>query len=253
MDALDIPDNVTSTVIDRPAPVDLITNSAASWDRLMGADFSNRWFFAGDSDASSRRAAVIDRLRTNLRQAGFQEVAGEEEAERSLVVGPAERWVFIGDSAGSTESADPDGFVSLSSALSTLGPVVDVLMSDSAAVHFHLHRQGRIADKFGNAAFPFNCFASEEEATPYRGRPELWADLLLSRDSVSALRSAWVQEWRAGEILAQTGRLLGWNPKLLWVGYTFDDEGIPMKYDEFLRYSGVELATFDEYHFKQAG
>ena len=183
---------------------------------------------------------------------GLQEVAGEDEAERSLVVGPAGRWLFIGDSTGSTEWADPHGFRALSSGLSTLGPVVDVLMSDSSAVHFHLYRQGRIVDSFGNAAFPFCRFASEEEAAPYRGKPELWADLLLSPESVCDLRSAWVQEWRAEEILAETGRFLGWDPKLLWVGYTFDDEGLPTKYDDFLRHSGVELAAFDEYHFQRA-
>jgi hypothetical protein len=219
----------------------------------MGADFRTRWFFAGDSDIANLRAAAVDRLRTGMLELGFQEVAREEEAERNLVVGPASRWVFIGDSAGSTEWVDPDGFEALSSALSTLGPVVDVLMSDSAAVHFHLHRQGRTVDRFGNAAFPFYRFASEEEAAPYRGKPELWADLLLSSDDVVALRSAWVQEWRAGEILAETSRLLGWDQRLLYVGYTFDDEGIPTKYDEFLRYSGVELAAFDEYHFKRPG
>jgi hypothetical protein len=217
----------------------------------MGVDFSSRWFFAGTSDAAGARSALVDRLRRALHQAGFQEVTREADAERGLVVGPAGRWVFTGDSAGSTEWADPDGFEALSLALSTLGPVVDVKMSDSAAVHFYLYRQGRLVDKFGNAAFPFDRFATEEEAAPYRGKPELWADLLLSPDTVGALRSVWVQEWRASEILAETGRLLGWGPELLWVGYTFDDEGIPTTYDDFLRHSGVEVEAFDEYHFKR--
>jgi hypothetical protein len=217
----------------------------------MGADFSSRWFFAGSSDPASARTAVVDHLRRALRQAGFREVAKKENAERSLVVGPAGRWVFTGDSAGSTEGADPDGFDALSRALSALGPVVDVKMSDSAAVHFCLYRQGRLVDKFGNAAFPFNRFATEEKAAQYRGRPELWVDLLLCPDTVPALRAVWVQEWRASEILADTGQLLGWDPELLWVGYTFDDEGIPTRYDDFLRHSRVELEAFSEYHFKR--
>jgi hypothetical protein len=185
-----------------------------------------------------------------MHQAGYLEVAREADAARSLVVGPAGRWLFTGDSAGSTEWADPDGFESISRALSSLGPVVDVQMSDSAAIHLSLYRQGQLVDRFGNAAFPFYDFATEAEAAPYRGRPELWVDLLLSPDTVGALRSAWVQEWQASAIMAETGQLLGWDPKLYWVGYTFDDEGIPTKYDDFLRYSGVELESFDEYHFK---
>ena len=48
-----------------------------------------------------------------------------------------------------------------------------------------------------------------------------------------------------------TSTLLGWDPRLLWTGYTFDDEGIPMKYDQFLG-GRMELAGFAEYHFKRA-
>jgi hypothetical protein len=217
----------------------------------MGADFSNRWLFVGDADAPAVRAALVACLSDALHQAGFQEVVKEDDADRSLVVGPAGRWVFIGDSAGSTEWVDTEGFDALSRVVSALGPVVDVKMSDSAAVHFSLYRLGRLVDTFGNAAFPFYRFANEDEAAPFRGRPELWAELLLAPDMVDRLRSAWVQEWQASEILAETGRLLGWDRELLWVGYTFDDEGIPTKYDEFLAHSGVHLEAFNEYHFKR--
>jgi hypothetical protein len=219
----------------------------------MGADFSNRWFFASDAVATEARAAVVGRLRDALQLAGFHEVVNEEGADHSLVVGPPGRWVFIGDSAGSTEEAAPADFDALSHALSTLGPVVAVKMSDTAAVHFYLYRRGRLIDKFGNAKFPFHRFASEQEATPYRGHPELWSDLLLSPDAVHALRSIWVQEWKANEILAETGRLLGWDPELSEVGYTYEDEGLPIKYDEFLRDSDVELGAFNEFHFKRLG
>jgi hypothetical protein len=217
---------------------------------LVGADFSSHWFFAGAADPASARTALVERICQALHQAGFEQVAREEDAKRSLVVGPPGRWIFIGDSAGSTEWVDSESFDSLSHAISALGPIVDVKMSDSAAIHFYLYQQGQLVDNFGNAAFPFYRFATEEESALYRGKPERWTDLLISKTTVDALRSAWVQEWRASEILWETARLLGWDPELLWVGYTFDDEGIPMKYDEFLRYSRVEIDGFDEYHFK---
>jgi hypothetical protein len=38
---------------------------------------------------------------------------------------------------------------------------------------------------------------------------------------------------------------------LKWVGYTFDDEGVPQRYDEFLTFAEVDFAAFGEYHFKQ--
>jgi hypothetical protein len=215
----------------------------------MGADFSSHRLFVGGSDANRCRDAVVAELRRYFRQEGLAEVADERDAERSIVVGPAGRWLFIGDTAGSTEWADPEGFAALSIALSTVAPVVDTRMSDDAAVHFYLHRRGRLEDRFGNAAFPFNRFADDDEAAPFRGQPELWADLLLDPGQVTALRAAWVQEWQAREILATTARLLGWDLGLLWVGYTYDDEGIPLKYDEFLRGSEVDLSGFEEFHF----
>ncbi len=219
----------------------------------MGADFSNRWLFKGDREAPVTCDHVARHLRYALSQAGYHEVAGEQDADRSLVVAPAGSWVFIGDSAGSTESADPEAFDPLSLAASALAPVVAVKMSDHAAVHFELYREGRLVDKFGNAAFPFYRFGSEREAGQYRGRPELWSDLLTPGAAIAALRSAWVQEWRAGEILGETGRLMGWEPELLWVGYTHDDEGIPTKYDEYLTDSGVSLDAFTECHFRRVG
>ncbi len=218
----------------------------------MGADFSSRWFFAGDTDTVATRATVVECLRHALNHTGFQEVENEESADRSLVVGPAGRWVFIGDSAGSTMTANVEAFEALSREFSTLGSVVEIHMSDSATVHFYLYKHGHCVDRFGNAAFPFYRFKTEQEAAPYRGRPELWSGLLLSADTVAALQAVWVQDWRASEILAETGELMGWEPELLWVGYTFDDEGIPTKYDEFLYGSGVALDAFNEYHFKRS-
>jgi hypothetical protein len=215
----------------------------------MGADFSSHRLFAGAGDVARCRAAAVAELRRFFQRCGFKEVADEVQAERSVVVGPAGRWLFIGDSAGSTETADPEGFADLSVALSAHSPVVDTKMSDNAAVHFYLYRGGRLEDKFGNAAFPFYRFATPEEAAPFRGRSELWTDLLADQTQVPALRAAWVQEWQAGEILAVTARLLGWEPALVWVGYTYDDEGIPLKYNEFLRYSCLDLSGFEESHF----
>ena len=198
-------------------------------------------------------ATAAQHLREALAQAGYHEVPREQDADRSLVVAPAGAWVFIGDSAGSTEAADREGFDPLSRAASTLAPVVAVKMSDDAAVHFELYRDGRLVDRFGNAAFPFYRFESEREADPYRGHPELWADLLTAAGTMAALRSAWVQHWRAPEILVETGRLMGWDPELLWVGYTHDYEGLPEKYDEYLANSGISLDAFTEYHFRRVG
>lgn len=212
-----------------------------------------RWLESGGTvtEPAKARDAVVERLRVALRHAGFEDISSEKDAERSLVVGAGGRWVFTGDSASSDDWTSPGGYDALSRDLSTIGAVVDVKMSDDAAVHFYLHRHGRLIDQFGNSAFPFFRFASEEEAAPYRGRPELWSDLLVSPDATRTLRSVWVQERSATDILTQTGKLFGWHPQLTWVGYTSDNEGIPTKYDEYLKELGVEVEGFTELHFKR--
>jgi hypothetical protein len=217
----------------------------------MGADFSNHQLFVGAADPARLRADIVAELKRFMSRNGLEEAANEEDASRSFVVGPAERWVFVGDSAGSTEGLDSDGFDAVSAALSLLSPTVDLKMSDSSAVHFSLYRFGQLADRFGNAAFPFHRFPTEEEAAAYRGQPELWSDLLLSPGLVPALRVAWVQDWNASEILATSADLFGWNRELLWVGYTFDDEGVPQKYDKFLDFNKVERDAFTELHFRR--
>jgi hypothetical protein len=179
----------------------------------MGTDFSSLRLFAGMGDARCRDAAVA-KLRRFFWQGGLEEVGAEDNADRSVVVGPAGRWFLVGYSASSAER-DEDGFDSLSLALSTQAPAVATKMSDSAAVHFYLYRHGRLVDKFGNAAFPFYRFADEEAAASFRGRPELWADLLVDPGQVPDLRAAWVQGWGADETLEMTARLLGWEPALL--------------------------------------
>lgn len=215
----------------------------------LGADFCSHRIFAGTCDTAGLRSAVIAEMRRFLQRIGLEEIADEDKSDRSFAIGPAGPWIFVGDSAGSTEWADPQGFDALSLALSTFAPIVDTKMSDDAAVHFYLYRNGRLEDRFGNAAFPFYRFSCEAEAAPFRGKPELWADLLVDPGRVSVLRDAWVQDWQSPEILASTARLLGWDPQLLWTGYTCDEEGVPIKYDEFLSDSEVDLNGFQERHF----
>src|SRR5436853_25390 len=81
---------------------------------------------AGSANAAEMRRRLLLHLRRVLHQVGYNEVAAEADADRSLVVGPAARWIQVGDSAGGTESADPQAFADLAAALSTLAPVIDV-------------------------------------------------------------------------------------------------------------------------------
>ncbi len=165
------------------------------------------------------------------------------------MVGPAGRWIFVGDTAGSNETADPDAFAALSTALSTVLPIVEVHMSDSAALHMHLYQSGSLIDQYGNAAFSFFKFKTLEEAAEFKGNPELWAEYLLAPDSVDQLRTIWVQDWGADSILADTAKLFGWDSQLCFLGYTLDEEGLGFKYDEYFRIQGQHWSGFSELYF----
>ena len=218
----------------------------------MGVDVSNHWLFVGGSNPGVVRGAAVDVIRQALAGAGLHEVPTEQEALRSIVVAPAGRWLFVGDTAGTTDCADPEAFNALSLALSALGPVVDFNLSDSAVVHIHLSRDGRLVDTFGNGMFPFFPFKDDEQAAPYRGEPEKWADLLATPHRPADLRAVWQCDADAKVVVAETARLLGLHLELVWTGYTCDYDGAPEKYDEFLLdASGVDLRTFEEHHFSR--
>ena len=210
----------------------------------MGYDWSNLQVFAGGDNARSVRADIIE----CLSKAFPCRVTNEEEATRSIVVGPVGRWIFVGDTAGSTERADPIAFDDLAIELSKVSPTMSVKMSDSAVVHFLLHTHGHFVDKFGNGKFPCYRFKSVAEAAPFRGDIDKWAPYLITPELAQDLRAVWSQYGDAGSIVEDTGRLFGVDPHLIDVGYSIFDEADEIKYTDWLAEEPVELHMFDEYH-----
>jgi hypothetical protein len=217
----------------------------------MGEDVSYHKVLVRNATPEVAKQSVLGTILQVFREMGYIRITEEEEAERSIVVGPPDRWIHVGDSTGSTEWADSLAFDQLSRALSRYGIVVDVMVGDTVTVHFALYRDGELIDRFKNYASVWGNFASQEEAESYRGVPELWEACFPSPEAVSALRSIWVQGGDCTKILGQTTDLFGWEEKLVWVGYTFDIEGIPNKWNEEVRYSGMDLTQFTELHFRK--
>jgi len=222
----------------------------------MGTDFSCHRCFAAAADARGRRQELIRHLTSSLRRAGYVPPSAPEGLqgfmERRLVIGPPGRWIWVGDSAAST--GDWACFEQLSRDLSTLVPVVDIRMSDSAAVHFSLYEQGRRQDQFGNLAFPFDEFATAAEALALRGQPERWTQYLHDPTQTGALRAVWAQGLlsSATEILERTAALLGWHPVLCSTGYTVHPDGLPVSYKAYVA-GRMDLAGFRAYHFRWGG
>jgi hypothetical protein len=215
----------------------------------MGDDFRNRQCFVGSKPADSARTLIQQTVAKSLLRFGYNRVASEDEATRSIVIGPVGRWIFVGDTTGGLETSDSDAYVALTLALSRVLPVVDVHMSDSSAVHVHQYKAGSLVDKFGNAAFPCFKFRSDKEAMEFKGNPELWAEYLVASRTSDDLRAAWVQTWGADSILSNMARLFGWHSELAFMGYTLDGEGIGIKYNEC---SWLKVQQgFTELHFQR--
>jgi hypothetical protein len=211
----------------------------------MGFDYSNHHVFSGDDSAYATREAVV-RCISSL---SAHTTTTGEDADRSIVVGPPTRWIFVGDSAGSTEDADPSAFDSLSNSLSFIAPTLSVKMSDSAIVHLLLYEHGRLVDKFGNGKFPWFYFQSAEESEPFRGDVARWKRFLLSIDDADALREVWTPRGDACAIVEQTARLFGIHRELMQCGYSVFDESDEIKYSDWLDEETRNGMSFDEYHF----
>ncbi|MEP7219585.1 MAG: hypothetical protein ABI876_11750 [Bacteroidota bacterium] len=215
----------------------------------MGDDFANRQCFAGNGNRELVYERLLQTIFRSMAAAGYKHVHNEEDANRSIVIGPNGRWIFIGDTAGSTDSAAPDEFAALTADLSIILPVIEIHMCDSAGIHLKLYDAGGMIDKYGNSAFPFYKFVTDKEIDEFRGRPEYWTEYLLPGRSPEELRAIWTQDWRAEKILSDSAKLFGWDPFLCAIGYTLDVEGLGDKYDQVLLEENQSLEGFTELYF----
>jgi hypothetical protein len=215
----------------------------------MGDDFTNHQAFVGSEEPEAFRTRLIARLRQHMAAGSYVEVEDPEAAARGIAVGPVTgRWICIYDSAGNGDWPDPDVFEALALDLSHLTWVVDIHMDDSAAVYFYLYQNGRVVDRFANSKSVVERWETGQEAAAYRGRPELWTELLPHPGDEARLRAAW-QSGRATQILPTTAAVLGWHPQLCEAGFTIDYDGIPIYYKEHWADDPVELSRFDEYQY----
>jgi len=211
----------------------------------MGDDYANHQMFAGDN-AEQRRDQLLAEIQSFLAEQGYRAVKTDESADRSLAIGPAGRWICVYDSYGNGYDSDISEFENLSRRLSSLAPIVDIHMSDNAAVRFNLYQNGRIIDQFANSPDVGREWESWEEELRFQGKPELWPAVLAP--SHFNLRAAW-QKTGADQIVAATASVLGWHPELCQAGYTIDYDGIPVYFREHFADDPTDIDGFAECHY----
>ena len=204
----------------------------------MGSDYSwlRCWHPAPATPAD--RDTVLETAAGALRSAGYTEGEG-----RGLVAGLDGPWVQLGDQARSTECQGdygPDADVAVTAAVSYLAPTVSFTMSDSAVFQVELWHAGTVVDRHGTMHFRWELFG-DEEVDAWRGDPTAWEALLAPGARPEDLAVAWELKrensgWTGGaasHVSGATARALGWDLGLAACGWSHDDEGLYMPWDDF--------------------
>jgi hypothetical protein len=226
----------------------------------LGADFATHKIFIDKKETIIEMDKLKNIIKEIMLEEGLESANNEEEANRSFIIIPEGKWLHLGDSAGTMgyENGNGDDFNKFSEKISKFYPVIDIHMSDSAAVHFYQYSEEKLIDKFGDKNFPFFAFENIDEAKPYEGVIDLWKKFLIKPENNNELRNTWEQRISgidkeridANKILDNTAKLFGWEEPLYCTGYSNDYEGIPEKYDKFLGYYDKNFDYLEEMHFK---
>jgi hypothetical protein len=211
----------------------------------MGYDYSSIHVFAQADGPAPTRSRIIDRLKDIL---PGRPVAARE-ANRSIVVGPTDRWIFVGDSSGATDDGDPDAHEALIHELSMIAPTLAIHMSDSACVHLYLRHNGELIDKFGTGNFPFYPFNTAEEVASFRGIEDRWAPFTLDATGPASLRNAWDTKYNEDGIVKTTAEVLGIHPELAGCGFSIFDEATEIYFRDWVEDEALLSRQFDEFHF----
>lgn len=238
----------------------------------MGNDVENHWVHVRQGEDSVEvRETVMQCIAELATAMGYLPAASDPEAIRSFVIGPPDRWILVGDSADSLDLDERDPAprpLDLPRRLSEIAPVISITGCDSACYRLRLFESGGLRDTFQNAVFPFFPFESVEAAAEFAGVPELWQPLLDSGHTVDRLRGLFVQTirtWEAGSLgsgfLERFAVAFGMPEHLIEVGYTWNPDGVPVSYREFVEHLAEEPARdlrnaldgFRELHFRWPG
>ena len=211
----------------------------------MGYDYSSIHVFSGDNDPELIRGQIINSLPEII--TGLP--VAKCEANRSIVIGPPSRWIFVGDTSSQTDDGDRKALDRLIKNLSLLAPTLAIHMSDSACVHLYLIHNGDMLDKFGTGIFPFYPFRSEEDVESFKGIEKKWTAYSLEINGAVSLRSIWDTKNNADGIVKTTADILGIHPELAGCGYTIFDEADEIYYRDWIDDKLLLSKEFSEYHF----
>lgn len=228
-----------------------------------------RWLAVAEGkNPQDLRRDLVGTIKRLMDQQGFNQVLTDASAERSFVLGPPERWLLLGDSADSLDSqrlsrtnADRR---SLSLSLSLKAPVIELCVSDDIWGALALFENGKEKATWQSGPYPFDLPGklssdSDDEANASRTG---WTSYLAAGEALGDLERAFRSQESTryeGSLAWRLADLFGWPVDLAEVGYTWNPEGVPVSYRQYVEHYPAftgprpRLADFVELHFARPG
>ena len=225
----------------------VIPKESCKGTKIMGVDFANYQVFAGNSGAEELHCNLVSQIPDLMAKNGFQTTIQGDGVDRTVVIGPPGRWIWIYDSYATGINPTKHEVGQLATELSVYGAVVNIAVYDSSMIHFFLYNKGRKVDQFVNAPSFYIWYMkkwqpqTKHKEDDFYGQPERWTEILTDSTTLEELRQAWQQKL-PNDILQQTAHLVGWDLGSCQGGYIVsDDDYADFRYDEYFNWQKIEV------------
>jgi len=119
----------------------------------MGSFFTNVQVFAGTAPRGREdeiHGAIVASLRADAKAKGLSAASADEQADRTIFVGPPGRWISVYDEASESQSLDVLDELAGTLSRATGCPTLGILVHDSDVLILRLFEAGELRDAYNS-------------------------------------------------------------------------------------------------------
>jgi hypothetical protein len=184
----------------------------------MGAFFSNIQLRTSEIDKTNITNRVVDYIIKLNSEAGFIKVDDEDEADKSVIISPAEDFSWISIYDENTEDQNSRKLNKIASSLSKefKTNALSILVNDSDTVYVRLVKNGTLKDSFSNRSKKIDFS---------KNKPLIWSDILANTYTFEHVKSAWnSKSVFVEDFLSRFAKLINLDSSKLLTGYEYLNE-----------------------------
>lgn len=150
----------------------------------MGAFFTNIQLKTSELDKTDITNRVVDYIIKLNSEAGFIKVDDEDEADKSVIISPAEdfSWISIYDEDTEDQSSRKLNKIASSLSKEFKTHALSILVNDSDTVYVGLIKNGTLKDSFNNRSKKIDFS---------KNKPFVWSDILANNYTFENVKTAW--------------------------------------------------------------